>query len=75
MPRPIALIQSEIAVIEARLQSADSFVQSAGSDGTNLSNTAREELTKRLDQLYMQADRASGRGRMLVRGRLDMGSR
>jgi len=70
MPRGSTAILAEIAVIEARLQSADSMVSSASSDGVSLSYSERQALAKRLDQLYLQADRASGAAPMFARGRV-----
>lgn len=68
MPRSTSAIQVEIDLIEARLQSADSFVRSGGSDGAQLSYEARSDLESRLDRLYRHLDRASGRAPMFVRG-------
>jgi hypothetical protein len=69
MARNTASIQAEIDAIEARLSSADSFVRSAGSLGTNIAYEDRAALERRLDQLYNQLDVASGY--RFVRGRLD----
>jgi hypothetical protein len=70
MPRPTGSIQAEIAALELRLSSADSFVRSAGSDGANLTNEARHDIERRLDQLYTQLDRLSGARPMFTRGRI-----
>ena len=70
MPRNAASIQSEIDIIEARLASADGLANSVGSDGVSISYADRQQLAKRLDQLYLQLDRATGASPMFVRGRV-----
>lgn len=68
MPRSAASIQLEITNIENHLSSADSLASSVGADGVNLSRARRDELTKRLDQLYQQLDIANGNARRFTRG-------
>jgi len=70
MPRPVAAIETEISVLESRLSSADSFTRSAGSDGVSLTSEGRRDLERRLDHLYVQLDRASGRSPRASRGRV-----
>jgi hypothetical protein len=68
--RSAARIQAEIDTIEAHLASADSLRRSAGSDGTNLTNESRKELSEQLDRLYAQLGRANGTNPMFARGRV-----
>lgn len=70
MARSSASIQSEITALETYLTSANSFVSSAGSDGTTLSQADRDKLSRRLDELYAQLDRVTGNAPMFVRGRI-----
>lgn len=67
MARSLASINAEIAVIESKLTSAEGLLTSVGSDGVSRSLN-REALSKRLDELYGQAERAGGTGPMFVRG-------
>lgn len=70
MALSLAFVQSQKALIEARLAEADSFVVSGGSDGTSLTNFDREKLMQQLLQLSAMEDRIGGRAPMQVRGRL-----
>ena len=74
MALSLAFVQSQKALIEARLAEAESFVVSGGSDGTSLTNFDREKLMQQLLTLSAMEDRISGRGRMMMRGRLRLGS-
>lgn len=69
MPRSAALIQTEITSIEnqlAAIVSASSY--SAG--GKSKTNQQYDALTRRLDDLYVQLDRATGAAPMFTRGRV-----
>lgn len=70
MPRSAASIQAEITALENFLQSADSLLQSVGSDGTSRT-VQRKEAAERLDELYQHLGRVDGSAPMVVRGRLD----
>ncbi len=70
MGQSAALIQARIDVLETFLGSADSLIQSVGSDGTSLTKTDRASAAKELRQLYMDLGRVSGTSPMLARGRL-----
>ncbi len=70
MARSAASIQAEITTLETHLASADSLRSGVGSDGTSLSNADRASMSKRLDELYSQLDRATGNAPMFVRGRV-----
>jgi hypothetical protein len=65
VPRSAALIQTEITALEAEITN---YLQSVGSDGTNATRAAYEAKTQRLDQLYIQLDRANATAPMIVRG-------
>jgi hypothetical protein len=67
MGRSVASIQAEIDILEAELTNAASVIASATSDNTTVTRT-REKLERRLDELYVQLDRASGAAPMIVRG-------
>lgn len=68
MPRSTSSVQTELAVIDAHLASANAFVQSAGSRGTELSYADYSKLTARRDQLQSMLDVANGDAPMFVRG-------
>lgn len=70
MARSAALIQTEITALESQLATT-SAAMSMSSDGTSLYQQQYDKLTARLDQLYMQLERASGDAPMQVRGRVD----
>ncbi len=67
MGRSAASIQAEITIIETELQTAASLITTATSDSTSVTKQ-RAALEKRLDQLYIQLDRATGAAPMFVRG-------
>ena len=66
----LAHYQHELDLIRARLLSADSFVRSAGSDGTNISNEDRKSLERREAWLSSMVERLENRGSMFARGRV-----
>lgn len=67
MARSVASIQAEITAIETMLASSQGLLTTVGADGVSRS-IDREALSRRLDQLYTQMDRASGTAPMFVRG-------
>ena len=69
MARSLASIQAEITAIEALLGSTQGVLTSTGADGVSAAIN-RAELSRRLDQLYAQLDRASGTSPMFARGRV-----
>ena len=70
MPRTVESLEAQIAAIDARLLAADSYVRSAGVDGSNLTHESLIELTKLRNMLQRQLDRISGDSPMVVNGRL-----
>lgn len=67
MARSAASIQAEITAIETMLASANGLYTAVSSDGVSRTIN-RGELTRRLDTLYQQLDRANGASPMIVRG-------
>lgn len=65
MARTTALIDGEIAVLEARV--LESTAGSVGADGVSVS-TDMAGVRARLDQLYRQRARITGESPMFVRG-------
>ena len=70
MARSAASIQAEITILEAHLASSASLLSNTGADGTSAGFAERAAMTKRLDELYTQLDRANGTAPMIVRGRV-----
>jgi hypothetical protein len=67
MGRPAASIQTEITAIESQIATAV-VGSTVSSDGTTITQQQYDKLTARLDQLYIQLERANGTAPMFVRG-------
>jgi len=57
MPRPVANMQAEVAALEAVMQAQP--IGSVSEDGVTMTLPMWNVMTKRLDELYQQIDRAN----------------
>jgi len=68
MGRAADAIQAEITKLETWLASSTSLDSSYSADGVSINRMDVSKATKRLDQLYLQLDRANGTTPMFTRG-------